>query len=65
MVEKKHDKRKNKEGKIFQQKIKNTINEMTEFYIFDNINPCSLAPNRFMKISRDFSLEQRHILKTN
>ena len=65
MVEKKHEKRKYKEGKIFQQKIKNTINEMTEIYFFGNINPCSSSPNRSMKISKDFSLERRHILKTN
>ena len=36
MVEKRHGKRKYKKGKIFQQKIKNSINEMTEFYFFGN-----------------------------
>ena len=32
MVEKKHGKQKYKEGKIFQQKINKSINEMTELY---------------------------------
>ena len=36
MVEKKHEKRKYKEGKIFQQKIKNTINEMTVLYFWQH-----------------------------
>ena len=48
MVEKRHGKRKYKEGKIFQQKIKNNINEMTELYFFwQHINVCSSTPNRF------------------
>lgn len=42
------------------KKKKNSINEMTKLYF---LATCNSAPS--MKIFKDFSLECRHILKTN